>query len=238
MNFKDFLLASHHKSRSEFRSYSPEEHSTFSVAFSSVPNMDGGIIRNFIFTQKTDNNTTIFTNSNFFVSSRPTTNLYRWILCYLAKNPNLYKSVYFDEFGVSNKHTLLLEQLSTSGYSLSADLFKLQERKFSDHEINTFFHTLKKAIDGDEKSLAENVSPEFFKFLVDEFQSPPRYRIINHEYQSLLSLAHFETQYFKYMFEQIKFTQFLDDALVREVLLKSKLSLMDIKHDVNHRKKI
>lgn len=238
MNFKDFLLKSHTDSRSEFRSYSSEEYSIFSVAFSSVPNLNGEIIRNFIFTQKSQNNSTTFTNTNFFISSKPAIELIGWVFVHFAKNPELYKSVYFDEFGVSNKHQFLLEQLSISNTSFQDNFFVERKRKFSDDEINYFFQTLANAINGNEQSLSETIDSSLFNFLVDEFQSSPRYRIVNHEIQKPLNLAHFETQYFKYMFDQIKFSQFLDDPIVREVILTSKLSLINDHQYTKDKKKI
>lgn len=240
MIYKEFITKSKSDVQSAFRTYAPEENSEFQFSFASVPDENGDIVRHIIVQQTVDSSSVKYTNSNFFLSSKINPILTGWLFIFLAKNPELYKAIYFDEYGLDgkDKHNLLINELNNLYPSVGSQFMALREREYPDGDIDYFFQTLKKAIDGEYQALSENIDPKFLEFLTQEIASPPRYQIVNHQSFQMLTIGHFDTQYFKYMFNQINMSQFLDDNLIREVLLTSALSFSDANKDVRSKKKL
>ncbi len=75
-------------------------------------------------------------------------------------------------------------------------------------------------------------------FLKNEINSLPNYIIINSDEQKILSISQFNTQYFKYIYQNITLTQFLNDHNVREVILNARIYSKNNNSTINNKKKI
>lgn len=236
MTFEEFINQKKLNDGKHFSPFSEEEHSVFKFKFSSVPNQDGHVVKNIIVSQHISLNY-VYNNNSFFVSSRNEPTLFPWFLLYLSNNSQLINKIYFDKLDEHlSPHLILENQLRENG--VTEQIFKIRKLLFSQLEVHDFFSKLKVASTGCKITLNEEINPQMLDFLKIEINSLPNYIIINSDEQKMLSMSQFNTQYFKYIYQNITLTQFLNDHNVREVILNARIYSKNNNSTINNKKKI